>query len=171
MEGASSIADRFPLDVIREILKHLASPLDVNRPSAFPWYLGHICSAWRAAFLTMLGVFWSEIHIRWIRRYPNSMAYNNQVHGLVKTFMERNQGRPFSFAWHADSMRLFNRRETSFAQSCPKYLISQSTRWKNAKLHLRLDDKHLLGALKGCLPLLESLTISSSGPGKMTTIP
>ncbi|KAF8623008.1 hypothetical protein AX15_006571 [Amanita polypyramis BW_CC] len=45
-QGVSSTANHLPLDVIRKILEYLASPLDVDQPGKFPWYLGYISTAY-----------------------------------------------------------------------------------------------------------------------------
>ena len=59
----ASMATLVPAEIIHEIFSCLSSPLLPLEPHEFPWYLGQICSEWRAIFLSMQAHFWNEIEI------------------------------------------------------------------------------------------------------------
>ena len=78
-----SIAQSIPPEVVREI-----SPLfwvDFHVVKAFPWYLGHVFSLWRAELLSMKQEFWSE-----------EIVMNNDrlemAKGLLDMFLEHTGG-------------------------------------------------------------------------------
>ncbi|KAF8624353.1 hypothetical protein AX15_005921 [Amanita polypyramis BW_CC] len=155
-----NIANQLPEDTIHEILKYLASPLDAMDSQSFPWYLGRICSAWRATFLNMHEAFWSEIIMiwKWVPTcdYAILEVQTKRVLQLIDMFLERSRGLPFSVTW---SVEISDDTVITSAQSCLSRLLEESTRWRRARITWDIPCVQLLHRAKGRFPLLESLEL------------
>ncbi|KAM6503955.1 hypothetical protein JOM56_000898 [Amanita muscaria] len=144
------------MDIIGEIFKYFSTPLVIPVPHSnyykledtepFPWYLGQICSLWRTAFFSMYSEFWSTIIIH----RPYSSRKENV--SVAKMFLERTEGRPFSFSFKA-----------KYRSPILDLFTAESTRWKDVSLclHHSNENIHLLRRIKNRIPQLRSLAINN----------
>ncbi|KAM6501600.1 hypothetical protein JOM56_001577 [Amanita muscaria] len=100
----------------------------------------------------MYSEFWSTITIHAHQHYPHS-AWEKAV-SMAKVFLERTEGRPFSFSVDAK-------------YPCPPILdlfIAESTRWKCLSLYLDDDDENipLFWSIKNRIPQLCSLALDNA---------
>ena len=150
----ASVARSLPPEIVCQVLKHFSASLVFPQCVAqFPFYLGHICSAWRAAFLSMHSHFWSTMILQ-----PGMLYSVDKTHGteMVKTFLQRSQGRPLSLE--------LDRSLDGTANRFLEMFVKESTRWKNIALDVYRQDVQLLSLVKDRLPQLRSLTIYSATP-------
>ena len=87
---------------IAQIFKPVTTRFEVRpngRRHQFPWYLGQICSTWRAVFLSMHCEFWSQFCLSPDPSVPSDIGQEVQMRciDIAKLFLERGQGKPFSF--------------------------------------------------------------------------
>ncbi|KAF8330528.1 hypothetical protein F5887DRAFT_1287175, partial [Amanita rubescens] len=165
-----------PVEIIREIFSYLSSPLQLLKPHEFPWYLGQICSKWRAIFLSMQAYFWNEIEVerpedretpsQWIysmndlepelprNRRPDS----SRAMAILAFFLDVARGAPFSFTLYEENSYRSD-QEISCVQLVLSKLVDHSTQWENISMQLRLPEFLLLRGVKNRLPLLQSLKI------------
>ncbi|KIL59703.1 hypothetical protein M378DRAFT_997134 [Amanita muscaria Koide BX008] len=138
------------MDIIREIFKYFSTPLVIPIPDSedmepFPWYLGQICSLWRTTFFSMYYEFWSTIIIN-----PPYPAWKETV-SVAKMFLERTEGRPFSFSLKA-----------KHRSPILDLFTAESTRWKGLSLYLHHNGENipLLWRIKNRTPQLRSLAVN-----------
>ena len=88
-------------EILREIFTYFSSPLRVSLAYQFPWYLGQVCSQWRALFFSMRSTFWRKIKIDWLYNYWRSrlMLSPERITMILAFFLNRTQGAPFSFSF------------------------------------------------------------------------
>ncbi|KAF8337303.1 hypothetical protein F5887DRAFT_532733 [Amanita rubescens] len=141
-----------PTDIIQEIFKYFSCPLHIltngrSSTTTFPWYLGHICSAWRTVFRSMSTEFWSTFRLfkDW-KSYDTSV---NDIVALAKVFLECNRGQLFSFniqvAIETDILQVF---------------IPESARWLDASISAHQEwGGSILSPVKDRLPHLRSLEL------------
>ncbi|KAK2467295.1 hypothetical protein APHAL10511_000844 [Amanita phalloides] len=152
------VPQEIPNEITREIFSYASLPLRVNRAGEFPWYLGHVCPAWRDVFLSMQLHFWSEIQIEWpdLFRHGNLSKYTERIIDILNFFLRCGQQSPFSF-------RLYNARfhleeEAPFDQVL-SILAQESKRWQRALLRLWPSHVPALYRVKDSLPRLEYLDL------------
>ena len=148
-----------PTDILQEIFKDCFSrPL---RPcfSQFPWYLGHVCSRWRALFLSMRSTFWNRIEIEWHDDYgplmPEQFA---TVQEIVAFFLDCARGAPFSLAFGVESKGECDIDSDNIRPTFME-LLNHSEQWEELSIHLSPTELALFCAVKGRLPLLNNLEI------------
>src|SRR5258708_245724 len=92
----TSIAHVISEDIVCEIFTNFSAAINATCPIYFPWYLGHICSAWRATFLSMVPQFWHKLDVYnpclYISGDPGKLR---RITNIVKFFLERNCGHQF----------------------------------------------------------------------------
>ncbi|PFH46235.1 hypothetical protein AMATHDRAFT_8062 [Amanita thiersii Skay4041] len=143
-----------PPETLCEILSYFSATLTVNRTSSFPWYLGHICTSWRAVFLHQ---FWTSININWWSHSAGRLYVPwERVLELVQTFLVRTQGRLFTFKFISPFNRDF---QTSHSHRTLRTLMDHSDRWAGASLRIYESYLPLLQLVKGRLPHLRALEI------------
>jgi hypothetical protein len=150
-----------PMDILQEVFKQIwTSPLQAYKAYEFPWYLGHVCSKWRAVFLSMQSTFWNKIEIEW---YDNSgVGLKEQdaanVTEIVHFFLDCTHGAPFSFAF---CMRGCYAEEDIDYNILPTLvdLINCSEQWEEVSIKLLSTDLVVLCATKGRLSQLKKLEI------------
>ncbi|KAF8330537.1 hypothetical protein F5887DRAFT_1287177 [Amanita rubescens] len=166
-----------PADIIREIFLHLSSPLRLLEPHEFPWYLGQICSKWRAIFFSMQAYFWNEIEMErpedketrpWIRSYspndpkpelPRTLRPDSaRTMAILAFFLDVAHGAPFSFTLY-EKKSYYSDQEVSCVELVLSKLIDHSTQWENVSMQLRLPEFLLLRSVKSRLPLLQRLEL------------
>jgi len=149
-----STTHTLPPEIVREIFKHSSTPLTIsmlyhgpNGPS-FPWRFCHICSPWRAVFLSMYEEFWCKCIVKPAIDNPFK---SRRIIAMTKTFLQRTQGRPFSFEVYVDS--------TSLSTRIFELLIAESSHWQDA--YITIDDAQIpiLLAVKNRVPSLRSLAL------------
>ncbi|KAF8631105.1 hypothetical protein AX17_005150 [Amanita inopinata Kibby_2008] len=156
----SSIVQHVPPEIVREIFDHFSTSLPVHVPKRFPWYLGHVCSSWRAVFSSMTTQFWSRIIIdryrlgEWLHESPQCYE---RILDLMDFFLERNPDQPFSFKF---LLHRYYRQEESFhVRRILDTLIQQSARWQDVFIILHESEIPTLYRVKDRLPLLRSLKL------------
>lgn len=147
-----------PAEILHEIFRQsLSEPLRAHRAATFPWYLGHICSQWRALFFSMRSTFWSEIEIQvWTAHYFNDPERFKHMHEIVVFFLDCTQGAPFSFTFCVEDD--FVGRDFYGFCSILMELIERSAQWEEVSLQLE-SFVGFLWVAKGRLPLLKKLEI------------
>ncbi len=126
---------RIPSEVSREMFSHLSSPLRLLEAYKFPWYLGQVCSEWRAIFLSMLPYFWNEIQIeRPEDRYRRPDA--THVMAMLTFFLNVTSGAPFSFTLYKENHYYVG--EAPNVQLILSKLRDYSMQWVNASMELRV---------------------------------
>ena len=172
----ASTATLVPAEIIHEIFSCLSSPLRPLEPHEFPWYLGQICSEWRAIFLSMQAHFWNEMERpeyketrpRFTRTSysPNDPKPESPRNlrpdcpgtmAILTFFLDVARGAPFSFTLYKE--KSYYDQEVSCVQLVLSKLIDHSTQWKNVSMQLRLPELLLLRSVKSRLPLLQSLEL------------
>ncbi|KIL62487.1 hypothetical protein M378DRAFT_165696 [Amanita muscaria Koide BX008] len=167
-----STAQSLPDDVIREILKYFAAPLLIlidGSAQEFPWYLSHVCSSWRLAFLSMHQEFWNKFLL-----YPvisRTHKSEQQCADIAAAFIERNDGKPLSFEIHRNSR----------SRLVLDMFLREATRWQDVSFAIEEEEIPILESTKGRLSLLHSLTLvvtpanwaveGSRRPNAITNVP
>ena len=175
--GRSPMRRPIPAEIIHEIFSHLSSPLRPLKPHEFPWYLGQICSEWRAIFLSMQVYFWNEIEMErpedketrpWIRPYspndpkpelPRTLRPDSpRTMAILAFFLDVARGAPFSFTLYKEKPYCSD-QEVSCVQLVLSKLIDHSMQWENVSMQLRLPEFLLLRSVKSRLPSLKILEL------------
>ena len=116
-----------------------------GQAAEFPWYLGHICSPWRAVFLSMRQEFWGKFML-----YPptsRSLKFKaRRCAALVKLFIECARGQPFSFDIHQDTQ----------SRIILKKFMKESSCWLDASFSIAKSEISSLLKIKNRLPHLRS---------------
>jgi hypothetical protein len=156
---------RIPPDIIRDIFSHLSSPLKVHEAHKFPWYLGQICSDWRAAFLSMQPHFWSEVEIE---KPPAHKGGKKQLQvartmEILTFFLDMTRGAPFSFTLYALQLEPLIKKKVPYVQTILSKFLDYSAQWKNVVMEVRLSQLALLRDIKNQVPMLQILTLMMPG--------
>ncbi|KAM6496193.1 hypothetical protein JOM56_008899 [Amanita muscaria] len=162
----TAIANRIPRDVIREILSHLKSTLLTYKLEAFPWYLGHICTAWRAEFLPLCDTISIEFLDRTTGFTPPS---DEGVLDVLRWFLDYNSGIPFSFALCTGYA--YSSPQSPYVHRALVMLCQQSIRWLDAALYIHEEEIDVLYQVKNRIPLLQALMLDVDGPVGFQTDP
>ncbi|KAM6492006.1 hypothetical protein JOM56_012644 [Amanita muscaria] len=142
-----STAQSLPEDVIREILKYFAAPLLTlidGSTQEFPWYLSHVCSSWRVAFLSMQQEFWNKFLL-----YPaisRTHESEQQCTDIAAAFIERSNGKPFAFEIHRNSR----------SRLILDTFLCEATRWQDVSFAIGAKEIPILESTKGRLSQLHS---------------
>jgi hypothetical protein len=153
-----------PIEILCEIFAYLSSPLRVHRAHEFPWYLGKVCSRWRALFFSMGSTFWKKIEIDW-DNFPRRIRFSERVKAILAFFLDHTQGAPFSFSLFREG----DYPEKKHLRWILKDLVDHSRQWEEVFIRTKpkVFDLNLLRSAKGHLPLLKTLEITTtthSGP-------
>ena len=160
----SSAAQKLPSDIIREIFGYFSTSLvRAHASKQFPWSLGHVCSTWRATFLTMTTEFWQSISIDYCYRSPDTHHIHRIVE-MTKFFVTRNQEERISFHYRI-LLGSQDRLKFSNLRSVLDVLVEESMRWESVSIEPVPEDLVTLRTVKGRLPSLRSLTLSTV-PGR-----
>ncbi|KAM6499453.1 hypothetical protein JOM56_004961 [Amanita muscaria] len=151
-----TLTPEFIFEILSKFLPGLAVP--VVEPEFFPWYLGHICSSWRAVFKSY-PQFWSTFIIR--LDWMGADRYVERALLLTEMCIQRSQTLPLTFQFRYEGMTDF---EYSYCHKILKALMAQSTRWLNAYFHIPRSDASLLYAVKTQLPILRTFRLTYCGP-------
>ena len=150
-----------PTEILGEIFTYFSSPLRVSLAYQFPWYLGQVCSQWRALFFSMRSTFWKKIEIDWLYNYrlspPSLMTSPERVSTILAFFLNRAQGAPFSFSFF--HLNYYKGQDQEQMRRILKDLLDYSRQWEEVSMRLLLADLNLLRDAKGHLPLLKRLDI------------
>ncbi|KAM6496194.1 hypothetical protein JOM56_008900 [Amanita muscaria] len=162
----TAIANRIPRDVIREILSHLKSTLLTYKLEAFPWYLGHICTAWRAEFLPLC----DTISIEFLGRTTGFTPPSDEgVLDVLRWFLDHNSDIPFSFAlWTGYA---YSSPQSPYVHRALVMLCQQSIRWLDAALYIHEEEIDVLYQVKNRIPLLQALMLHVDCPVGFQTDP
>jgi hypothetical protein len=149
-----------PIEILREIFAYLSSPLLVQRAHEFPWYLGKVCSRWRALFFSMRSTFWEKIEIDWEHNFRRPLRFSERRRAILAFFLSRTQGAPFSFSLFREG----SHPKKTHVQWILKDLVDHSRQWEEVFIRMNpiVFDLNLLRNAKGRLPLLKKLEITSS---------
>ncbi|KAM6502755.1 hypothetical protein JOM56_002732 [Amanita muscaria] len=145
-----STAQSLPDDVIREILKTFAAPLLIlidGSAQEFPWYLSHVCSSWRVAFLSMHQDFWNKFLL-----YPAIFwTYESELQctDIAAAFIEHSNGKPFSFEIHRNSR----------SRLVLDTFFREATCWQDVSFAIEEEEIPILESTRGRLSQLHSLTL------------
>ena len=154
-----------PIEILREIFAYLSSPLRVHRAHEFPWYLGNVCSRWRALFFSMRSTFWKKIEIDWEHNFLRLPRFSERLKVILAFFLNRTQGAPFSFSLFREDYY----PDKKHVRWILKDLLDHSRQWEEVFIRTKpmVFDFNLLRNAKGHLPLLKRLEITTtthSGP-------
>ncbi|KAF8347428.1 hypothetical protein F5887DRAFT_1157636 [Amanita rubescens] len=154
-----------PVEILDKIFKQsLSSPLQASQPWKFPWYLGHVCSQWRALFFSMRSTFWSKIKIEiLIEDFWGHFTYKSfyGVHSILMRLIE------YSAQWEEVSVQL--KTLVVFLQSTKgrlpllkKLEITEATYYQFMgsqmtviHFHHTMHPERILAALRGTINLVE----------------
>jgi hypothetical protein len=149
-----------PVEILGEIFAYLpSSSLRVREAHEFPWYLGKVCSRWRALFFSMRSTFWRSIEIDWYYNVEDNLRIIRlckRVKMILPFFLNRTQGAPFSFSL----FRTLGYPDEKNVRWILKDLLDHSRQWEEAFIRLRPVDFNVLRTAKGHLPLLKRLEIA-----------
>lgn len=154
----SSIAQNIPEDVICEIFTHFPARLDVVGSGCFPWYLGHICSRWRVAFLST-PQFWNYICICGHTIATHDQRKMKRITDIVTFFLEQNPGCPFDLQYY--SCNPFHPDLVSKVSHILKMLVDESARWRDVTLRIGFSEVPTLSRVKGRLQSMRFLSLDS----------
>ena len=149
-----------PIEILREIFAYLSSPLRVHQAHEFPWYLGKVCSRWRALFFSMRSIFWKKIEIDWEHNFLRLIRFSERLKAILAFFLNRTQGAPFSFSLFREG----GYPDKKHMRWIIKDLLDHSRQWEEVFIRTspRVFDMNPLRNAKGHLPLLKKLEIKST---------
>ncbi|KAM6499450.1 hypothetical protein JOM56_004958, partial [Amanita muscaria] len=143
-----------PPELIFQILSKFLPGLTLHvttGPRIFPWYLGHICSSWRAVFMSPQ--FWSSLVVNiWEAHLTNV----ERALLLIEMAIQRSKNHPLTFQFKIDKD---NESDLSDCHKLLEALMAQSTRWLNIYLDLPSSMTSLLYAVKTRLPILRTFRL------------
>ena len=149
-----------PIEILCEIFTYSSSPLGTRQTHGFPWYLGKVCSRWRALFFSMRSTFWRKIEIDWHyynrRDHIRITQFFERVNTILAFFLGRTQGESFSFSLFGEDGYP---NEHEHVQWILKDLVNHSRQWEEAFIRCRSSDVYLLRSAKGHFPLLKRLEV------------
>ena len=149
-----------PIEILCEIFTYSSSPLRTRQAHEFPWYLGKVCSRWRALFFSMRLTFWRKIEIDWHyynrRDHIRVTQFLERANTILAFFLSRTQGESFSFSLFGEDGYP---NEHEHVQWILKDLVNHSRQWEEAFIRCRSSDVYLLRSAKGHLPLLKRLEV------------
>ena len=147
-----------PIEILREILAYLSSPLRVHRAHEFPWYLGKVCSRWRALLFSMRSTFCERIEIDWEYRL---IQFSDRVKAILAFFLNRTEGAPFSLSLFRGG-RCPDKKHVRWIV---KDLLDHSRQREEVFIRTNpmvFDFNLFFRNAKGHLPLLKKLEIAST---------
>ncbi|KAK2459434.1 hypothetical protein APHAL10511_008545 [Amanita phalloides] len=159
----SCIAQNVPAEVIHQIFALFSATLRTVDPTAFPWFLGHICSKWRFIFLSMtqfwhtISISFQEVGSRW---QPDIELAKN----ITQFFLEQNSTAPFSFTFEVLNAFSLRRWERENVRRILKMLANESKRWKDVSFWVDSSTFSPLPRTKDRLPLLRTLHMNLIPP-------
>ncbi|KAF8330944.1 hypothetical protein F5887DRAFT_999630 [Amanita rubescens] len=178
-----------PAETIHEIFSHLyESPLRVHEAHQFPWYLGQICSQWRAVFLSTRLLFWNEIQIEsashaeeserdaTVARPTNLRLHDSdsetdtdqsedwqpdasRTMAMLTFFLDITRGTPFSFTLYSEQSYHTTDIEIQYVRLVLSKLSDYSMQWKNVAMKLQFSEFMLLRNVKNRLQSLQCLEL------------
>ncbi|KAK2459431.1 hypothetical protein APHAL10511_008542 [Amanita phalloides] len=162
------IAQNVPVEVIHQIFAPFATTLRTDNLTAFPWFLGHICSTWRSVFRSMTAEFWYTISISFEKDdkdgedqdcyFSRPIKCSRHIKCVVQFFLERDPAAPLSFALVA-SERL-SQQDQDRVHPIMKMLIDESMRWKDVSFQCSYLNLTQFVRTKYHLPLLQKLHLT-----------
>ncbi|KAF8622449.1 hypothetical protein AX15_007005 [Amanita polypyramis BW_CC] len=155
---ALSAVYTIPNELICEIFGYLSKVLDAYYPCKFPWYLGQICSRWRAVFHTMRAEFWGEIDIQWESPPDAESRYMHMVE-VVGTFLMYNQEAPLTFTYSLDEDATYTTDQWHCIHMVLYMLVKRSPTWSDASLDLSVSHLPILCKARNHLCNLRTLSI------------
>jgi len=175
----SSAAQNLPDDIIREIFGYFSTSLRLHVSKEFPWFLGHVCSAWRTIFLTMTTEFWQSISLDFRNQRPADARHINCILEMMRFFVTRNQEETISFKyllpkddWAHGQQGIAGLRRVL------EVLVEESMRWESVSIETASLDLPTLQRVKDRLPSLRSLGLripvnhpSNISPGMFENAP
>ena len=141
-----------PTEILQEVFKQsLRSPLRAHEAYDFPWYLGHVCSEWRALFFSIRSTFWNRIEIEFDRQDQTYVKedYFFHLQGIISFFLDCTDGAPFSFTFCME-----NCADQYGADLIFKLLLEHSEQWEEPSIRLWASELRLLRNAKGHFPFL-----------------
>ena len=144
-----------PIKILHEFFTYFSSPLRVPLAYQFPWYLGQVCSQWRALFFSMRSTFWRKFEIEWDYGYYHNPRLVRFVKTILAFFLNRTQGAPFSISLFRGDVY----PQKKDMRWILKDLLDHSRQWGEVFIRLKSTDVNLLRSAKGHLPLLKRLEI------------
>lgn len=155
--ASASTAQSIPPEIIREIFKHFSTPLTLYmlsnpRVPIFPWYLGHICSLWRAVFMSMYDEFWCKYKLH-LAPIPNP-SRSRSIIAQTTQFLERTTGRPFSF--QIDGQDIYDEPSAQIF----RLLAAESSHWQEASFTISETKIPILSGVRNRVQCLRSLELA-----------
>ncbi|KIL64827.1 hypothetical protein M378DRAFT_162681 [Amanita muscaria Koide BX008] len=157
------IANRIPRDIIREILSHFKSALLTYRLGKFPWYLGHICAAWRAEFLPLCDTISIELALLEPTTSSTGLGFSplpsnyERMLNVLRWYLDQNSDIPFSFTFCMAYSYI--PAQSAYARRALVMLCEQSMRWLDAGLCIWEEEIDVLSQVKNRIPLLQGLVL------------
>ncbi|KAF8627917.1 hypothetical protein AX15_004179 [Amanita polypyramis BW_CC] len=134
-----------PSEIIHEILSWYTPGLvlSVRHSRAFPWYLGHICRAWRSVFVSS-PQFWGHFSFEVLGAEARiSIERLERALALVELCIKRTEGHPFSFKFDvSDVYNSENITMTALWLYCSQImetLLAYSSRWRDVYITMDRD--------------------------------
>ncbi|KAF8337827.1 hypothetical protein F5887DRAFT_521140 [Amanita rubescens] len=155
----SPTAQNLPVDIIQNIFGYFSTSLRLSYTSkGFPWFLGHVCSAWRAIFLTMTTEFWQSISLDY--RWPSEARQIKCILEMTRFFVARNREETISFSYllPTDDWTHGQQGVTDLRRVL-EVLVEESMRWESVSIETASLDLPTLQRVKDRLPSLRSLML------------
>lgn len=158
----------FPNEIIQEIFSHIAPSDSVLRTHSstsrrFPWVLGHICSKWRAIFLSMTPQFWSRISIHYEAPHFHQQKVE-RIKEMAEFFVNRNRAETISFDYRILAFTVASHSAPDDMHPVLELLVEQSMRWESVTILIAQSDLPILRRIRNRLPMLRKLVISMHEP-------
>ena len=158
-------------ELIFEILQYfLPVKLSAFQLALFPWYLGHICKSWRAAFISF-PQFWNVLIVDLDQdgKSPIPLKHVKRALELTKMSLERSGAYPISFRLSMSNPPLCplysskKNMSSIYGHQILEALVAHCARWRDAylALHVCKLPTLYLGA-KNRLPVLRSVKLTLS---------
>ncbi|KAK0468758.1 hypothetical protein IW261DRAFT_1016755 [Armillaria novae-zelandiae] len=156
-KGALSPIRRLPVEVLGEILcctrerlryqLYYVCGFDVFNISDGPWYLGHVCRAWRVAVETFCPDLWSEMTIEFPDRLdkndirPTFPFFGKNMLAILERALERSRKCDLNFSfrypgYYNDTWATYSDAEETLIKQCFDLLLTHSTRWRSVELFI-----------------------------------
>ncbi|KAM6502608.1 hypothetical protein JOM56_002585 [Amanita muscaria] len=153
-------------ELIFEILRYARPELiPVLNPRDFPWHLGHICSSWRAVFVSS-SQFWNTLSIdldsKAKDRKIDPRPYEHAL-DIVNVCVQRSKSRPLKFTYWMTLPVLYSSKQRTrvsrYCRSILAVLVAHSERWQDIDLSIGPPQLATLYSVRNKLPKLESVRL------------
>ena len=132
--------------------------LCLHAPCLFPWYLGHICRAWRSVFVSTPQI-WANLSFDSGHFYRKTLRHFEHALSVAEMCMVWSRDHPLSFRYSVGAVHPLDPISSTTCCKLLETLIRHSTRWQDVRITLPVAESQMLYAVKNRLPALRSIQL------------